>query len=295
MNEYYSVIQLLATIAIGFVILDYSRVFAETIKSKFFNLEDFLMKAVAECLALIPEAAIRNILTPTKVGDGDTSRKIEELKVGCEAMEAKVKDFKTRRKKEIDSTNILNSLSSMSLFVFLTTLTMIFIPSMKFLNDNAIELFMLPFSILCVIYLILGWIFGERENRRKVLRFNSMRHATTCFVLIFLLSVALAVIGWLHSFDASISKYFFVMLIVAGWVNFLVYAFFIRRSILRFKSSVEEEKNSIIAECKSLELKKNYDDLITVKKMAEQASDFAADFTQKQEGTDNPTPPTDPK
>lgn len=270
MSEFYSVIQLLATLAIGFVILGYSKFFIDTLKTKFFHADDTIFKAEMECRSSMPDKATRDNLKPTIVGEVNTSGQIEELRIDCENIESKIDDFVKQSTKDLDEMSKLHSLVSMSLFVFMATVALLFVPSLKQQYGDFINLFLLPFSSLCILYLVLGWVFGERTVNWKVLKFESLRHPIICFIVTCAVSVAFALIAQWQQIDiGSLWKYMFVALVIFGWLNFVMYALFVKRSMRRLKQTVEEKKQPIVDECVAKDLKKKCDDLITVARMAE--------------------------
>ncbi len=267
MSEFYSVIQLLATLTIGFVILDYSDFFTDILKTKFFHADDAISEAKKECLSIIPDKTTLNALVPTKIGKGDTSNKIEELKRDREKMEEKIKRFEEDRKAEMNELSDLRSLASLCLFVFLVSVTLLFVPTLKWLYGDFVSLSLSMFSMLCIIYMVCGWFFGENADNPKITRFESMKHPLIGFALACLVSVALAVflpnsLAWV----GGAWRYLFVALILCGWLNFAVYAFKIKRSISKFKDKVGKEKAKIIDECKAVDGK--YKAILTVSEMA---------------------------
>lgn len=270
MSEFYSVIQLLATLAIGFVILGYSEFFIDMLKTKFFHADEAICNAEKQCRSLIPDKATRENLKPTTVGEVNTAKQIEELRIECENIEVKIKDFVKQSEEDLDKKSKLRSLVSMSLFVFIFTVALLFVPSLRQQFGSIVNLFLLPFSSLCILYMVLGWGFGESDNKRKVLRFESLRHPIVYFAITCAVSIAFAFIAQWRSVKIGDSwKYLFVTLIIFGWINFVMYALFIRHSMKRFKFGVEQRKQPIVDECVAKDLKKKCDDLITVARMAE--------------------------
>lgn len=267
MSEFYSIVQLLATLTIGFVILDYSDFFTNILKTKFFHADDAISEAKKECLSLIPDKTTLNALEPTTVGKGDTSNKIEVLKRECEKMDERIDGFEKDRKAEMDEMSDLRSLAPLCLFVFMFSVTLLFVPVLKRLYGESVCLSLFPFSVSCIVYMILGWIFGENADNPKITRFESMKHPLIGFALACLISVAFAFL--LPNSPAWIGgtwRYLFVALILCGWLNFAVYAFIIKRSISKFKKKVGNEKGKIIQECKAIEEK--YKAILTVSEMA---------------------------
>jgi hypothetical protein len=270
MSEFYSVIQLLATLAMGFVILGYSEFFIGILKTKFFHADEAISKAEKECLSSIPDKSTRDNLKPTKVGKRNTSKEIEELRINCENIECKIKDFVNQSRKDLEEMSKLRSLVSMSLFVFMFTVTLLFLPSLKQQYGRIVNLFLLPYSSLCIIYMVFGWIFGEKADNCKLLKFESHRHPIIYFFSTCLVSVAFVFIAYWQALDfGNLWKYLFVALVLVGWLNFVMYALFIRQAISRLKYAVEQRKKPIVDECNNKNLKQQCDLLINVAKMAE--------------------------
>lgn len=270
MSEFYSVIQLLATLAIGFVILGYSEFFIDMLKTKFFHADEAICNAEKQCRSSIPDKATRDNLKPTTVGEVNTAKQIEELRIECENIEVRIKDFVKQSEQDLDRMSKLRSLVSMSLFVFMFTVALLFVPSLKQQFGSIVNLFMLPFSSLCIIYMVLGWIFGESDNKWKAFRFESLRHPIVSFTITCAVSIAFAFFAQWRSIDIGDSwKYLFAALVVFGWINFVMYALFIRNSMRKFKSAVEQRKQPIIDECVAKDFKKKCDNLNIVAMMAE--------------------------
>lgn len=291
MSELYSVIQLLATLAIGFVILGYSEFFTETLRTRFFHADDTISDAGRECLSNLPDDETLDNLEATDVGKGDTGEQIEELKRKCKEMkDNKIPDFEKQSKTDLKKTCDLRSLAAMSLFVFMASTLMLFIPTLKRLYGEIVTLSILPFSALCIVYLALGWIFGEKDVKRKAFRFGSMKHPIAGFALIFALSIGLAFLALRLSVGIGQSwKYMFVSLHIAGWLNFVMFAFVIRRTVRGFKEAVSKSKQPLLDECKSL-----MDECNKLRAVSEVAEIVSTKQDRKRLPA-NPTPPNDPE
>lgn len=254
MNELYTVIQLLATLAIGFVILGYSEFFTETLRTRFFHAADTISDAGKECISKIPDQDTLKRLKTTVVGSGNTEEQIKELKRKCnEIVEIKVPDFEKQAKTDLKEICNLHSIASMSLFVFMFTTTMLFMPCLRRLYGEVVPLFLFSFSSLCILYMVFGWILGERDVKIKVLQFGSMRHSIISFVLICIISAVWTFFALSYPECIGDSwKYFFVLLIIVGWLNFLMYALVIRNTVKMFKRLVYEKRQPLWDECNSL-------------------------------------------
>lgn len=270
MNEFYSVIQLLATLAIGFAILGYSEYFIKTL-TNFFHADDIISEAERRCRSLVPDKATRDNLAPAKIGNGDTIKTIEELKIECNKMDNKINEFMKHSKSELEKMSRVRSLVSMSFFVFLVSVLLLFIPCLPNLwqQCNAlISNFIIPFTSASIFYILMGWIFGEKDYKSKILGFCSLKHSIVCFAIIIVFSILFAIISLFLKCDFGDAWRFpYITLISMGWINFLMYAFFIKHSMNQFKTKVDELIGPIISECNSKELIKRGQDLIMIKQM----------------------------
>lgn len=284
MNDFYSVIQLLATLAIGFVILGYSDFFIDILKTKFFHADEAINKAEKRCYSAMPDGITRKNLEPVKLGEnGDTSDDIEDLRLNCEKKEKRVKDFMDKSRQDLDKKSKLQSLVSMSLFVFMATVTLLFVPSLKSFV-GFFNLFLLPFSSLCIVYIVLGWFYGEKDNgKSKLKRFDSLKHTVKWFAIICLISLAiafllsLAIVFWKPFDIGELWRHTCVALVVTGWLNYVIYAFFVKHSMEQLKASVEAFADAMVKECEEDELKKSCDFLIETMRRDNRNIDFDTD------------------
>ena len=109
---------------------------------------------------------------------------------------------------------------------------------------TVVELFLLPFCTLGILYLIAGWIpTGEGQ---------SLRQAVYWFVLFVVASVAFSVaFSLLWDFDfGELWKYMFVIVVLFGWLNFIAHALImIWRPMAELKKEIAEEKEEIDKMC----------------------------------------------
>lgn len=284
MSEFYSVIQLLATLAIGFVLLGYTEYFLKALKINFFHVDDTIDNAEDDCFSYLPDKDTIDSLTPTEVGNANTSKMIEELKIARAEMEKKIKDFAQQSRNYFERMNELRSLQPMSMFVFMASVVLLFVPGLRLQYHELVTLFVLPFSSLCVLYILLGWIFGEKGFKAKLLKFYLMRHSIIGFAIIFVISIVFAFVAWWLTLDIGDSwKYMFVVLVIFGWLNFIIYALFIKYHAAKLNKTIEGWKKPVIDECKAKNLKKQCDDLFVVMQVAQQAAKLTADFTKQPE------------
>lgn len=267
LSDLCSIIQLLATLSIGFVILDYSDFFTKVLKTKFFHADETLEKAEKEFRSYIPEKETRDALQPTAFSSGDTSGKIEELKRLCETTEDNIKEFKNTSTEELENAVKLRSLASLCLFLTMVYVTFLFVPTLKHLYGGFVCNSLVPFTIFSMAYVVLGWVFGECDKKCCLLKFGSLWHPIMSFIAKFIVSIALAASCPVFFARCGVAwEYLFVSVVLLGLVNFIAYALIIWHSIKKFKENVEKRKTDIINECKNIDGK--YKDLLKVAEMA---------------------------
>lgn len=269
MSDFFAADQLLSTLTIGFVILGYSEYFTNILKSKFFLAEDKIKDACKECRSMIPDKMTRDNLKPINIGEGSTSAQIEQLKRSCEKIEASIAALDAEAKDNLNKKSELHGLTSSCLFVFLFSVSILFLPGLRTVMPSQFNVFVFSFSLLCIVYTIAGEVFGELEIKKVSSWFSSMSKTVYGFLIIVFLSTASALLTiW---FDIAVDdawKYLYVALIIVGWLNFVVYVFIIRHRIKSFKADIDKQKDDIISECRAV--LKSYDDLKTVARVADQ-------------------------
>lgn len=273
MSDLCVVIQLLATLTIGFVILGYSEFYYNILMTKFFHADETINNACEECNNLIPDQTSRDLLIPTKLGEGNTAKRIEQLKIDCEKLGPRIKNFKKDSESQLKEKCNTRSLVSMCLFVFMESVLLLFAPMSKQLYYEETKHFILLFSILCIIYLIVGWVYGEKSKNCAFLRFESLKHPLIAIGAFFILSIVFALLFSNVNFNDLLWKYLLVLLVLFGLINFVVYAFFIKRAITRFKDEVERNKNTILPDCERV--KDEYHKLLIIQNEADKTKSSA--------------------
>lgn len=129
------------------------------------------------------------------------------------------------------------SMSSLCFFTFLFNVLLLFIGSIEYRHPVFAHIFVSFFSILGIIYLILGWIFGENEKNIRFLRFASLKHFVISFVFIFSLTVSISlIICFFLSWSFIEEIWWYILLsIFLSYVNFIVFVFKIKHRANAFK------------------------------------------------------------
>ena len=268
MSDFLAVDQLLSTLTIGFVILGYSEFFTNILKTKFFHADDKINNVCKECLSIIPDKTTRDALNPIKIGEGTTASQIEQLKINCERIEKNVNQLKDDAEDNLKKKSELTGLTASCLFVFLYSVTLLFLPGVQNVIPCQFNVFVFSFSVLCILYTIMGEIFGEMNVSRFSLWFASLSKTVIGFSFIICISGIVSLLSvWIKMEIGDLWKYLYVSLIIIGWINFIVYAFVIRHRIITFKKDIDTQKKSILGDCEKV--KKEYNDLETVANVAD--------------------------
>lgn len=373
-------ISLLATLTLGFAILNHLNQFCEILKNRFFHAEKTISEACKELRRLIPDKTTRDKLrklcdvkkTSDNAFNDNVRAKSESLIRRSENAEKGLKEFREDCRKKLDEKCRTKSMASVCLFVFFVSVILLFVPLARHIIKAEVESFLFPFSIMCMLYVVLGWFLGENEigktqtepettnpenptkdkgkdnkksfrekvkgiwlkTSRRLCNYESLRHPFYSLLLIVVISI---VFGYYNSNELGDSwKYLYVSLILVGWLNFAAYAVIIRIAINKFNAYVGEKKNELSGPFNGIN--NDYGKLIVFQEVQDECSPQstislkvpspastnkkdgnspvhtskptrprnsrhrnnhqrknAADFTQKQEGTDTPTPPNDPE
>ena len=263
-TDLFPAIQLLATVTLGFVFLGHTDFFTKILREKFFHVPQLINDVKKECCDLIPDKTTLESLRPIKVANGDTQKRIEELKIMCEQAQDDLKKFEEQCNSDLEDRSQLHSLSSMSLFVFLSSIILLLTLPLRNICGDTYNLF---FSTFCFIYILLGCFLGESTKGWTIVNFCSHKHSVVYIVILLLLSVAVFLI--LHGFETLLKEYTSYAVfayIIIGWGSYLVYSIKLWRKIRKYKADVIKKKEPIIEQCKKI--KTEYGVLMTVAKVA---------------------------
>lgn len=285
MNDLCSVIQLLAALTIGFVILGHTKLFIDTLKKNYFKVGQIISEACGDFRKrLIPEGLVEK-LKPMVINGKSTQGSIEKLKIDQERIRKRIEDDEEKWTKGVNDTELTRGLSSSCLFVFLVSVLLLFAPTARTMYGTAVELFLLLFCTLGIIYLIVGWI--------PLWEGQTLRQAVYWFLVFVVGSVVFSVaFSLLWNFDfGELWKYMFVIVVLFGWLNFIAHALImIWRPMTKLKKEIAKEKKEIDRMCN--ESNEDYSFLIRIR---DDFSDGGDGDSGNGWRTITPPPPTNPK
>ena len=260
MNSFSALIQLAATLSIAFVAVEYVRSYTNVLCEKFFKFNDFLKDTYEYCRSLLTDIDTLSHIQPIEIGRGkNTYSEIEAAKRTNEALTKEINEEEEKKKNELSTVCQAKGMSSMCFFVFLYSTLLLLMSGLEDVFESSVHCFVSILGTLSVIYLVLGWCFGEKEVPWRFCDFASLRHSIFGFIGIVILSAILCIIFRFYScdwFDFYISQYWwyaFFVSIVITYVNFVVYVFVIRSKAKSFINTVGESKETLEGKCKEAE------------------------------------------
>lgn len=268
-----SVIQLLATLAIGFVLFGYTELFQDILKKHYFQADKIVSDACGDCRKrLIPESLL-NGLTPISIGSKNTGPTIKKLKEEQLRIEEKIDECERTWSEDMNEAGIERSMMATCLFVFLSSVLLLFVPVAHCNYETYVELFLIPFCLFGTLYLIASWIPCWKRIQSKVVRFDSLRHAVYSFFVFIILSVLFVLFfSLLWHFDfGELWKFITAILVIFGWINFIIHAFIIWHPIASVKKKIKKEKVEIFQRCDKSS--QSYSLLISIRDFADEIDD----------------------
>lgn len=260
-SDFSSSMELIASISIGFVAIEYVKSYTRILCEKIFQYEDFICKAYNECRELLTDKDTLEHIAPIDVDGKNTVNEVEKIKVEHETLHRDITIEEGRQKSAIVDASQSKSLSSLSFYVFLSNTVLLFVGSFETVYSEHVHYMGLIYCSLSALYLILGWIYGEKEisskKISKVLYFRSLRHSVFSFVvvIIFTLIVHLFLLWKASELLTSLHDFWWIALIIyifLSYLNFAVFALKIRNQAKGFKNEVNSSKEAMKERCKKL-------------------------------------------
>lgn len=187
-------IELIASISIGFVAIEYVKSYTRILCEKVFQYEEFICKAYDECRILLTDKDTLACLEPIEVGGSSTIHEVERIKLEHENLHKEIGSEEDKQKKAIIEASQSRSLSSICFYVFLSNIVLLWGASFESQWNPQIHYFCSIYCFLSILYLASAWLWGEKEKAHKYLNFSSLRYTFICFIVIILLTLILSLI-----------------------------------------------------------------------------------------------------
>lgn len=266
-DNFSSLIELIATISIGFVAVEYVKSYTSILCEKIFQYVSFISKSYDECRGLLTDQDTLEHIEAVDVGGKSTIDAVEKLKVEHENLRKEIREEEEKLKKAIVEASQSKSLSSTCFYVFLSSVVLLWAASLEEQWESPIHTFLFVYCVLSAIYLLFAWILGEKDKPCTFLNFSSLRHSFICFIIVLLLSIisipcfidSLTGIAVFLEYEWLIT---IISYIVLSYLNFAVFAWKINRQAKKFREKVNTSKQTMIEKCEKI--RKEVQDFLAV-------------------------------
>lgn len=265
LSNFTSFIEIGATLTIAFVAVEYTKQYTCLIAQKVFDYIGRIGQVVLDCKKTIDEDTIDGLSSFT-IDGCDTGVKIEGLKRKKEKALQDIGDKEKYLKGYVLEKCNSKSYSSLSLFIFLFSLTSLFIAGLE--TDN-IKCFWIVFFLLSLLYTVSSWILGEKPKYKYWINYSSLKCVIWIYFIVLLLSVAITSF-WIEIFKIYLLPYCYDIVgyatLFLPYVNFIIFAFIVRCKSVDIYSEINNTFESLKNTCNDIQ--KETEKLSTVKDLA---------------------------
>lgn len=191
-NNFASLLSLLASVSLAFVAVDYIKTYAETLHQRLFRFGEYLER-IYQCCTLPDDNTIDG-LKPLMVGSRDTALDIEQIKRDKEKMHKQIDDFKAEQTQKVKSICESKSMSPLCFFFFLGCVFLLFLGVVESAYEEFSKKASQVFCVLSCIVIVFSWCKGEDCRQWKWCSFTSLLHLFILFMLCAIFSLVLGLI-----------------------------------------------------------------------------------------------------
>ncbi|MCE8191370.1 hypothetical protein JFY64_04455 [Porphyromonas gingivalis] len=239
-NNFSALLQLVASISLAFVAVEYSKAYAKTLYERLFKFDDYLKQTYKYCSEKLPDENTIKGLEPTTVGEHNTALDIESVKREYEIVCKEIYDFKEEKRRKVEHICQAKSMSAMCFFLFLCNLFLLFLGAIESRHQEFASATTSPFCILSSLFLIVGWARGEKPQQWKCCDFSSLGLVSGFFVVACFLS---CLVGGFIKIDMSNTFRWWILLfnILLSFFNFIIFIIVIWWKINKYKKEVHKK------------------------------------------------------
>ena len=253
-DNFSALIELVATMSIAFVAVEYVKSYTKELCEAIFDFSRFIDDTFKKCKDLVSSnLETLNHIKPIDINGKSTNSKIEETKRDHEELLKTIEQTINDKKNKITKECQARSMSSLCFFVFLLNVLLLFVGSVECKHTTFSHIFIFVLCVLSIIYLISGWIWGEKENNVSLFRFNSLKHPIISFIILIFLSIggSLLIFGEHWSFIEAIWWYILMAFILLSYINFVIFVFKIRNNANAFKLRIKNKMEELNKQCEN--------------------------------------------
>lgn len=269
-GNFSSLFELAAGINIALVAVEYSKAYTRILSDKVFKFPEYIKKSFKECYDIICERETLNNIKPVTIEENNTLDEIERCKRNLELFESSVKEKEENLSSNIHYICESKSFSSLSLWMFLYCVIALFIGGFETNNiifKTILDLSFGIFSILSLLFLIIGWFKGEKGSIFKFYDYKSLKHTITsfsiCLVLSFLLGVLLVRID--SQIELPFKDWIMPFFVSIPFLNFIAYYYIIKNRAKRISSNISQSVGEL--EPNGRDVKKRIEELMATNRI----------------------------
>lgn len=276
LNDFSSLIQLAVSVNIAFVAVEYVKSYVKVLCDSVFKFKDYINLEFEECKKFLVDGETLKHLEPIDLAGKSTSTEIEGHKRSYELIVKKIADKQKELSDKVENICKARSMSALSLTLFFIGTIGLFVSGFEDKNNTYGNInmywhqFWIYTTILTLLYLIIGWIFGETSIKYRCFDFSSLRHSICSSFLIVILSSGLALFNFKILNNDILWKFFLIISLLMMFSNFLVFVIKVWKKAKGVKSEISDSANCLSQECK--DLTSEVKDLLTVAKVKNKLS-----------------------
>lgn len=266
-NDFSTFIQLIATLSIVFITVEYVKSYTKVLCEKFFKFPNLVEETFKKCRDVLTDRNTLNHIKSININGVNTNVQIEEVKRENELLNKQITDKENEFKTKMLTACQVRSMSSLCFFSFIVNVVLLLIGSIEKIDVNITHLFLSIFCILSTIYLFIGWLVGENECPKKYCDFSSFNHVFYGSIIIIAISILFTIGGILkkdYIFILDIPIWWYVLLICTSLclMNFVIFFIKIKHKAGVFMQEVKKGQEELMKKCE--EAKKAEEELIKV-------------------------------
>lgn len=270
-NDFSPIIQLMATLSIAFVAIEYVKSFTSQLCERVFRFKDFIAQSFKECKNSLADNETLNSLVPLKIEGKSTFTAIEEVKRKHETLSAEVETESKLKIQELKEVCQIRSMSALCLYIFLSCALILFLGGFEKEFTNFVRTAGTLFMVFSLIYLLCGWLYGERQKPfLKFCYFPSLRHTIIGFGIMSALTMLITYILCFKKIEFiyldTVWNDILPLFILFICSNYVVFVVKIWKKAHQFRGNVNDAKEQMKEKCCAV--KNEVDDLVAINRVS---------------------------
>ena len=273
MGSLLTAIQFLTTLAGAFVAIDYVKSFTDVLCKSYFKSSEKINAVFAECKKPLPDRESIDNIKPMLIDNKSTASEIERIKREHEKVTSTIESNKQQFEKSFSENCQVRSLSSISLFIALSGIMLMFTAAIEDKNSIIAHDMAFVMSALMLLYYVIGWCAGEKIKGSKVLGFSDLRHPVYCFFISFVIVIVTLILFLLIPSPKFIEACWWYVMFGSLFLAFANYAIFPIKILWKARKILDDVRNtSKEIQSQSQKIKKDYEKLMVLNDLSKSLS-----------------------